>query len=280
MPEHHFETPEPVELFVEVGRGSVRVDATQTTTTTVSITGSHADDVSVQQSATGISVVGPRQGLGGLGGLLSGEPRLDVVVTLPAHSRLVTRLGSADLRVTGDLGASKLKGGSGDIAVALAAGPLVAQTGSGDISVDRSTEGAHVKLQSGSGDVVVGTLGGAASISTGSGDVRIGDAAVTTVVKTGSGDLLVDRASADTSFTTGSGDLQVREASRGRIVTKGASGEVQIGVRAGVPVWTDVHTASGRIRSTLQGAGQPAPGQDHLELRATTVSGDIVLTEV
>ena len=66
---------------------------------------------------------------------------------------------------------------------------------------------------------------------------------------------------------------------RGRITAKGASGDIAIGVVAGVPVWTDITTVSGQIRSDLQGAGQPEEGQDHVEVRAKTVSGDIVLTE-
>jgi hypothetical protein len=47
-----------------------------------------------------------------------------------------------------------------------------------------------------------------------------------------------------------------------------------------VPVWTDIATVSGEIRSNLTGAGKPEDGADHVELRAKTVSGDIVLTEI
>ena len=38
-------------------------------------------------------------------------------------------------------------------------------------------------------------------------------------------------------------------------------------------------TVSGRIRSDLTGAGEPEDGADYVELRAKTVSGDVVLTE-
>jgi hypothetical protein len=64
------------------------------------------------------------------------------------------------------------------------------------------------------------------------------------------------------------------------MTAKGASGDVHIGVPAGVPVWTDISTVSGEIRSTLRGAGQPQDGADHVEVRAKVVSGDIVLTQV
>ena len=126
----------------------------------------------------------------------------------------------------------------------------------------------------------LGRVEAAVAVSTGSGDVEIGSADGPTVVKTGSGDLKVVDARNDVSLTTGSGDLVIGAAQRGRLTAKGASGDVQVGIRAGVPVWTDISTLSGEIRSSLRGAGEPQEGADHVELRAKTVSGDILLTEV
>ena len=60
---------------------------------------------------------------------------------------------------------------------------------------------------------------------------------------------------------------------------KGASGDVHIGIPAGIPVWTDITTVTGRIRSSSSGAGEPSRGPDHVEVRAKTVTGDIVLTQ-
>ena len=45
-------------------------------------------------------------------------------------------------------------------------------------------------------------------------------------------------------------------------------------------MWTDVSSVSGHVRSDLVGAGQPEEGQDYLEIRATTVSGDVTLTQL
>jgi DUF4097 and DUF4098 domain-containing protein YvlB len=117
-------------------------------------------------------------------------------------------------------------------------------------------------------------------VSTGSGDVQIGASHAETVVKTGSGDLRVGEAHHDVSLATGSGDFVIDHVHRGRLSAKGASGDVRVGIPSGLPVWTDLTTLSGSIRSSLEGAGQPAEGQDHVELRAKTVSGDIVLTQI
>ena len=146
--------------------------------------------------------------------------------------------------------------------------------------VDGDVYQGNVKVKSGSGDVEIGEAGANTSISTGSGDVSVEHARGTTVVKTGSGDLSVDQAYADTSFSTGSGDMSLDHVHQGRITVKAASGDVSIGVAAGIPVWTDITTVSGTIRSDLQGAGKPEPGQDHIEVRVKTVSGDIELSEV
>jgi DUF4097 and DUF4098 domain-containing protein YvlB len=78
-------------------------------------------------------------------------------------------------------------------------------------------------------------------------------------------------------MSTGSGDLQVRRASPGRLLAKGASGDIEIGVPPGLPVWTDLSTLSGSVVSDLEPLGPPAEGDDSLAIRARTVSGDISL---
>ena len=45
--------------------------------------------------------------------------------------------------------------------------------------------------------------------------------------------------------------------------------------RPGTPIWTDLTTLTGAVRSSLLSAGEPAEGQAHLELRVASVSGDI-----
>ena len=81
-------------------------------------------------------------------------------------------------------------------------------------------------------------------------------------------------------MATGSGDFVVDHAQPRPAHRQGRVRRRRVGVPAGVPVWTDITTVSGSIRSSLEGAGQPAEGEDHVELRAKTVSGDIVLTQI
>jgi DUF4097 and DUF4098 domain-containing protein YvlB len=274
MSNYEFETHEPVDLYVELGKGELIVTATDTTATTVEVEGRDSERVEVRQDGKQISIIGPKANRG----LFGGELAYTVTVGLPTRSNAVVKTGSADVSLDGIYGLGQVKSGSGDCRLDTFDGPLIVETGSGDVVLTRA--GAELRVKSGSGDVDVALAEGVLSISTGSGDVEIGSTNGQSVVKTGSGDLEVGHAGDGVSMTTGSGDMKIGNASKGRFSAKGASGDVLIGVPAGVPVWTDLTTVSGDIRSDLQGAGQPEPGQDYIELRAKTVSGDIQLHEV
>ena len=274
MTEHHFETDKPVRLFAEIGRGTIAVEATDTTETHVRIAGRDAEHVVVRQDGDQITVVAPKQ----RGGFFGAESRLEVRITLPTDSHVTLRTGSADIDVTGTVGGGQIKSGSGSVRIDTTGAPMVLETGSGDVRVAVSQ--ADLRIKSGSGDIVLLDLGATSAVSTGSGDVKVGTNHGPVVVKTGSGDLEVREAESDVTLTTGSGDLVVGTARRGRLSAKGASGDIQVGIPAGIPVWTDIATVSGAVRSTLNGAGEPAEGADYVEVRAKTVSGDIVLTEI
>lgn len=272
--EHHFDTPEPARLYLEMGAGRLVVQMTDGPTTDVTIAGRDADRVEVNQSGRQVNVIAPKL----RGGLFGSDAGLDITVTLPADSEVAAKTGSADADLRGRLGAVVVRTGSGDVEVEEVTAPTILESGSGRIRL--TTAGSDLRVKCGSGDLWVGTLAGAADVVSGSGDVDLGVVRRPVSVKTGSGSLRVGEAHADVQHTTGSGDLEIRSVRSGRVLGKGASGDIRVGVPAGVPVWTDLSTVTGQIRSTVTGAGEPQPGQDHVELRARTVSGDIVLTEV
>ncbi len=271
--QHTFDTPDTVTLYVELSAGDIQVDARDTTETTVTIRGRDADEVKVSQDGDQISVIGPRRKTGIFGG-----HGIDVEVVLPAGSTLLTKTGSTDLAVTGTLGECKVKSGSGDVRLSQVTGDTQIEIGSGDIDLDDI--GGELRIKSGSGDVQAQTVSGSALISTGSGDVTLRRAESATTVKTGSGDLHVDLALSDVELSTASGDLSVGRFTQGSLVAKNVSGDVRVGIPAGIPVWTDVSSMTGRVGSDLQGAGQPTEGQPHIEVRAKTISGDVMLEQL
>jgi DUF4097 and DUF4098 domain-containing protein YvlB len=272
--QRQFETPAPIGLIVEIGKGRVRIHATTTDTTSVDVDGSEGDEVEVSLDGNTLRILGPKRS----GGFFGKERDLDVEVMLPTDSNLAVKTASADIEVNGQVAESRLKTGSGDVSCDTFSGAASVDTGSGDVEVSEAH--AELRIKSGSGDVSVGSCLLELSISTGSGDVEVGTANSRTVVKTGSGDLQVANANADVSLSTGSGDLIIGAAKRGRVSAKGANSDVVIGIPVGTPVWADINTVTGTVSSDIASVGAPQEGQDHIELEARTVSGDIVLRQV
>jgi DUF4097 and DUF4098 domain-containing protein YvlB len=269
-----FPTPTPTSLYVEIGAGSVRVDATETSETEVLVEGKDADNVVVEQRGDEIVVKELRR----RAGFLSFGSDLTVHVTLPPDSELTTKLGSGDLVGTGRFGAAHVRSGSGDVTLEQLTREAVVQTGSGDARIESSL--GDLRVKSGSGSVQVGRVEGTTAIVSGSGRITVDSASDETVAKTGSGDVRIRETDSSVSITSGSGDLEVGTISRGAVKAKSASGSVLVGVPAGVPVWTDISTVTGSIRSNLEGAGPAEDDQDHIEIRASTVSGDVTLSQL
>ena len=113
--DHTFDTPDPIELYAEIGRGRIDITAADTDTTTVTVTGEHAEEVVVEQRDGQVAVVAPRS-TGFLGG---GGRRYLVTVTVPIGSALALKTGSADTRAEGEYGATWANTGSGDLYVEL-----------------------------------------------------------------------------------------------------------------------------------------------------------------
>ena len=269
-----FSTPDAISLFVAIGSGSVVLHASAVTETEVEINGDGADEVVVEQRGDEVHITAPPR----LGGLFGGRNGLDVHVSLPTGSRVHTKLGSADLTAHGELGAVSVKTGSGSVRLEAVDGDADIHTGTGDVtlgSVERD-----LRVGSGSGDIELGDLGGAASVTTGSGSIQLGTVAAEVLAKTGSGNLRVREASGDAALRTGSGGIFVEKASRGQLVAKTGSGDVRVGIPASVPVWTDIQSGSGQVHNGLQGVGEPAEGQEYLELRAKTGSGSVYLEQL
>lgn len=271
-----FDTPEPIELYVENGRGTVDVTATDTLDTTVRITGERAEEFEVRDLDDGvgthrIAIIAPPRS----NSFFGRDPRAEIIVEVPVASALSAKVGSSDVSTHGRFDDIRIDSGSGDIALDVVDGDTEVKSGSGDVSAEHLAGDAVIK--SGSGDVQVRRSDSDLVITTGSGDVRVDRADGDVAVKTGSGDAQLGSARGEVVFTTGSGDLVVGRAASGRVTAKTASGDVSIGVLPGTPVWTDLRTASGRLSSTLPSTGEPAPDQSFLEVRATTASGDVTL---
>ena len=180
-------------------------------------------------------------------------PAFAVRITTPAGTAARIAVASADVELTGRLGALDLSSASADLDV---------------------EQGTDVRLRTASGDARVGIVDGAGSIASASGDVRVGRAAGTLQLRTASGDVSVEQAGADVAISTASGDVTVAAATGGVVQVKTVSGDASVGVVPGLRVWLDLSSVSGRMESQLddEAAGDGPP---ELTLNLRSVSGDM-----
>lgn len=183
---------------------------------------------------------------------------LAVTVTAPAGSRLAARAGAGDVSVTGTAGWAAVRTGSGRV-----------QAGHVDGDADVTT---------GSGDVDLGAVAGRGRVRTGSGGVRIAALRGTAEVRASSGDVHVAEVSADLGVRTGSGSITVRDASAGRLDLTTGSGDLTVGVHAGVAAQLDLSSGSGRARSELDVGAVAPEGSGALSVKGRTGSGDVLVT--
>lgn len=289
-----FPTPGPLQLTVNVPAGAVSLETVDGTETEVTLEPMTNDEAS--REAVDTARVELRERAGG------GQ---EVIVEVGEARRFgfdfgegrrfgisIGRGAEVALSIRAPHGAGVRAGtGSADVSGAGRFGAVEASSGSGDLSFE-SADAANVKT--GSGDVDLGHIRGELKVQAASGDVEVDVAERRTVIHTASGDIVVNRllgpgslacASGDAhvgdvraslDVSTASGDQQIDAASEGSLNLKSASGDLNIGIRMGSTLWVDAKSRSGETSSELEvGDDPPEEGGPLVELRATTMSGDI-----
>ena len=282
MTEHNskyvFETPEPVDLKVELSTGEINITAADTSVTTVELEAIHGDNYAkdlianarVEQHGTKISVIMPKN----KGGFFGRKGQVRAKIAIPHESSLKIDTGSADLEARGRFAQANVNSGSGDIEIEqIASGDLKA--GSGDVDVENVV--ASVKVKTGSGDVKLGPIGGSGDIMAGSGDVVLDAVEGSLKVKTGSGDVVVKAGGERVDAMAGSGDLLIQHVNRGEVLAKTGSGDVTIGVAQGTAAYLDIQTVTGDVTSSLDSTESPLDGDATVAINVISGSGDVVL---
>jgi DUF4097 and DUF4098 domain-containing protein YvlB len=153
---------------------------------------------------------------------------------------------------------------------------LDAATASADVVVTGRPRCADVRTAS--GDVSIEAADGATQVKTASGDVDLGQMRDATDVKTMSGDVIVRESGSATDVNTMSGDVRIRRAASGAIQMRSMSGDIEVAVAPGSTLFVDANSASGDVRSEIPVSGSAPSGPADVDLRATSMSGDIVVT--
>lgn len=276
---YDFHTPEPVQLRLEFGAGDILIAATETERSTVEVIARRDDEATreavaetrVEQRGDTIVIEGLRRST-----FFRRGPQLELHITVPEHSILQAKIESADVTVTGAMSDVDVKTGSGDVRLDTVSGDASIQTGSGDVEIEHA--GRSTRVQGGSSDVQIREADGSLTASTGSGDIEIGRVAGRVQVNSGSGDVQIREPGPEVAVNTASGDQSIGRVSQGSVRANAASGDIRVGVAAGTAAWLSINSLSGSVSSELDGAEEPQPGEETVEIRVNTVSGDINLT--
>jgi hypothetical protein len=276
-----FDTPGPITVVIEIGVGDARITATDRSDTVVEVRPSDSsagDDVRaaeqtrVEYTDGQLLIRAPkgwrRYSFSGDGG------SIDLAIGVPAGSQLHGHAAVAAFRGVGRLGDCQVKTAVGDIQLDTT-GALDASTATGAIVVDRVA--GHAEVSTGSGRIRLGEVGGTAVIKNSNGDCWIGDAAGDLRVVASNGDISVDHADAGVTASTATGSVRIGDLARGVTSLKTASGDVEIGIRAGTAARLDLYTHFGAVHNQMDTADGPGPSDQTAEVRARTSHGDIVI---
>lgn len=196
---------------------------------------------------------GVRAALRGAEGL-AGE--IDLVVVVPAGSRVVLHDGAGEVDVRGALAR------------------IEARTGAGDLRLERGAEEGS-RLTTGTGDITVGPAPGTLGATTGTGDILVGPAAGAVTATTGTGRIDLARTDAEVSATTGVGDIEIRRAVSGRVKARSGLGDVTLRVEPGTAVHLDLATGLGDRDVRLTPADGADGARRTLEVEARSGKGDL-----
>jgi hypothetical protein len=286
-----FATPGPLELELRLPAGRLEIQAGDRADTVVELEAIRDNEASIaavtearvelRERATGgqqvLVHVREAERAFAVGGIRIGlvrSPEVLVRVACPHGTTIDAETESADVKAHGRYAAVKLSGASSDVEIEHVDGPAELSTASGDVEL--GLVGDSARVASASGDVKIELLGGDGEISLASGDVLVTRAIGALAVNTASGDVVVREAGSSVRIKTASGDQRLDSVASGDVNLQSASGDIQVKVRSGTRVWLDARSRSGDTTSDLDvGDAPPAEEGPALELRATSMSGDI-----
>ena len=247
MATHH--TPNGVQLMVKLPAGRCEIATADTAETVVEaepMNGSSASRTAVECL---VETLRERSDGGH-------ELRVEV----PRHKRLLPGFGDAQvlIRIRAPHGADvDASTASADVVVTGRLGAADVRTASGDVSIEDA---------------------GATEVKTASGDVELGRMRDATDVKTMSGDVVVLETGSATDVNTMSGDVRIRRAASGSIQVRSMSGDLEAAIAPGATLYVDATSASGNVSSELPVSSVSPSGPADVDLRATSMSGDILVT--
>jgi hypothetical protein len=245
MAEYRFDTPEPIELDVNVPIGDIDIETIDGDESFVTVTGSEKALAQMRVELEGRKLIVQLKGKHPFGISISigdfsfGSGGLQIKARVPHSSVASIDTATADMKLRGRYASVNAKSASGDLVV------------TGEIEGDAN-------LKTVSGDVRIGRIGGDLRGTTVSGDVSAGAVDGSVELKSVSGDVRFD---------------SVRE---GTVNVQSVSGDIDVGVAPGTNLDVDAGSVSGDLTSEVPLGSEPGAASDGptLVVRGKTISGD------
>lgn len=258
-----FDSPAPISARIRLHAGGIRVVASDTDHTVVTVTPSRPDragDVDAAERTTVtlvdgvLDVVAPRErGLG----VVWRPSGVEVLVELPTGSHLDAETSAGDIEATGSLD------------------EVVLRTSAGSVRADEAT---RARLKTSAGNVEARRVGVEADLSTSSGNVTIGSCEGRATARTSSGDITVGHSAGRLDARTAYGQMRVDSVGEGELSLATGYGTIDIGVREGTAARLDVVSDHGQVRSELAPtAGRPDDAERTASISARTKYGNVTI---
>jgi len=274
-----YETPEPISALVDLYAGYVQIVASDRKDTVVEVVPSDASDSSDVEAAQKtrvdyadgtLMIRGPKRTFD-----FSRKTRsVDVVIELPAGSKVDIDVAAGSARTTGVLGEAEIDLSAGHVHVDRT-GNLKIDTGAGQITVGAVTGNAEVKT--GSGHVRIGTIGGSLTVRNSNGNTDIGTVGGELRVRAANGDIIAERVGSSLDAKTAMGSITVGEVVRDTATLNTAMGSIEVGIAQGTAAWLDINTGFGRVHNSLEGSDGPGNSTETVKVTAHTTFGDITV---
>ena len=198
----------------------------------------------------------------------------DLIVKVPASSRVSVNTVSADLVVSGVTGAQRLQSVSGNVSTTAGSEDVEAKTVSGDVRVEGSGKKGMLTITTVSGDASALKVAGEVNANTVSGDLVLG---------------LGETQRSRLRSTSGDVILATRLVPDSRFDVESISGDVRVSLHGTVDAEFDVSSFSGEISNCFGpkpvSTSEYAPGQElrfregqgTARIRIKTLNGDVNL---
>ncbi|MDH6181794.1 hypothetical protein M2152_001976 [Microbacteriaceae bacterium SG_E_30_P1] len=274
-----FSTPSPIDLAINLQVGFVEVVASDRDDTVVTVVPTNpgkavdrrgADETAVDFDGQRLTVIGPKPRLSWIGPTES----IDLRVELPTGSRLTAELPVGNVRTSGRLGATRIKASTGAVDLE-ATGDLWLRASHGNVTAGIVDGAAEVTADH--GQIRIDSIAADAVLRASHGSIAVGETGGDVEAKLSYGDLEIGSALGSVTANTAYGTVRIREASSGSLQLESGYGQIDVGIRAGVPAWLDLSSKEGRVRNELDGEGAPAETEQSVAVRARTQFGPVTV---